>query len=119
MAVDREALRESARLSLAKKTEVEKKASRDRLFYVLMGKKSVKTAGEKSEWGRLPDDYDTGIEVKAAWKRKTSEERQASLDRLDAELGKKGADAIKKAFKKAFQYVQETKESERIANEAT
>jgi hypothetical protein len=30
--MDREALRESVRLSLAKKTEAEKKASRDRLF---------------------------------------------------------------------------------------
>ena len=36
--------------------------STEKAFYVLMGRQSIKTAGEKSEWGRLPEDYDPGTD---------------------------------------------------------
>ena len=41
-------------------------------------------------------------EAQAAWARKTPEEKRASLERLDREIGQRAADALVAAFAKAY-----------------
>ena len=41
-------------------------------------------------------------EAKAAWARKTPEEKHASMRRLDREIGEGAADALQRAFEKVF-----------------
>lgn len=45
------------------------------------------------------------IDAKAAWDRKTPEEKKASMQRLDKEIGEKAADALIAAFAKAYRQV--------------
>lgn len=51
-------------------------------------------------------------EARAAWAKKTPEERQAGLNRLFAEIGEQAADALREAFAVAFQQLSEMRQSD-------
>ena len=44
-------------------------------------------------------------DAKAAWEQKTPEEKRASLRRLDQEIGERAADALLRAFAKAYRQI--------------